>query len=90
MGSGYIIGARTGTCFFMYFGVCLWFVSSPFQLIMASQQNLEGDIPEVDFSSTYFRAHREPLKDLINTFSDLYIDSDEDDRVSVEEPDDDS
>ncbi len=76
----------------MNFGVCLWFVLSIFQLIMASQQNLEGDVsvPEADFSSTSFQAHREPLKDLINTFSDLYIDSDEDDRVSVVEPDDDS
>lgn len=36
---------------------------------MASQQSLEGDVPvpEADFSSSSFRAHREPLKDLLNS-----------------------
>lgn len=35
-------------------------------------------MPRVDFSSDSFTTHREPLRELITTFSDLYIDSDED------------
>lgn len=44
-----------------------------------SQTALDGDeaVPSVDFLTEPFTTRREPLKDLINTFSDLYIDSDE-------------
>lgn len=44
-----------------------------------SQTALDGNeaVPSVDFSTEPFTVRREPLKDLINTFSDLYIDSDE-------------
>lgn len=38
-------------------------------------------MPRVDFSSESFSTHREPLRELITTFSDLYIDSDEDHEV---------
>ncbi|GAA6065118.1 uncharacterized protein LOC120462416 [Tachysurus ichikawai] len=44
---------------------------------MASQEALGGDesVPNPDFSSVPFSMPREPLRELINTFSDLYIDS---------------
>lgn len=41
----------------------------------------DGFVPKVDFSSDSFTTHREPLRELITTFSDLYIDSDEDHEV---------
>ncbi len=46
---------------------------------MARQAALDKDecVPEVDFASGSFTTPREPLKDLITTFSDLYIDSEE-------------
>lgn len=52
---------------------------------MASQEALDGDesIPELDFSSAPFSTCREPLRELINTFSDLYLDSEEDNEEVV-------
>lgn len=46
---------------------------------MASQNNSDEDEPgpKPDFSSGTFLDRREPIKELINTFSDLYIDSEE-------------
>ncbi len=40
-------------------------------------------VPGGDFASAPFTTRREPLRDLINTFSDLYIDSD-DESVGIE------
>lgn len=55
---------------------------------MSSSKAFEGDVPvpDPDFSASSFRAHREPLKELIHTFSDLYI-SDEEDGAGGEDPD---
>ncbi len=46
---------------------------------MASQKNSDEDErgPKLDFTSGSFLNRREPIKELINTFSDLYIDSEE-------------
>ncbi len=53
--------------------------------MMARQAALDKDecVPEVDFASGSFATPREPLKDLITTFSDLYIDSEDEseDRI---------
>lgn len=40
----------------------------------------DGAVPSLDFSSESFNAHREPLKELINTFGDLYLDSEKDEE----------
>lgn len=52
---------------------------------MASQTVLDKDecVPEVDFSSDTFTTPREPVRDLINTFSDLYIDSENESEDSI-------
>lgn len=39
------------------------------------QMDRDECVPEVDFSTGSFTNPREPLKDLITTFSDSYIDS---------------
>ncbi len=52
---------------------------------MARQAALDKDecVPEVDFASGSFTTPREPLKDLITTFSDLYIDSEDESEDSI-------
>ncbi|KAA0701461.1 hypothetical protein E1301_Tti023975 [Triplophysa tibetana] len=52
---------------------------------MASQTVLDKDecVPEVDFSSDTFTTPREPVRDLINTFSDLYIGSENESEDSI-------
>lgn len=45
----------------------------------------DGAIPSLDFASESFNAHREPLRELINTFSHLYLDSEEDEEDSSRE-----
>lgn len=60
---------------------------------MADPNALEGDgsTPRLDFSSEPFTTQREPLKDLINTFSELYIDSEEEEeRLGDNIPDEDN
>ncbi len=46
---------------------------------MASQRSNDGDEqePKLDFSSDAFLSRREPVRELIDTFSTLYVDSDE-------------
>lgn len=46
---------------------------------MASQRSNDGDEqePKLDFSSDVFLSRREPVRELIDTFSSLYVDSDE-------------
>ncbi len=58
---------------------------------MADNNALDEDVsvPRLDFSSEPFTTQREPLKDLVNTFSELYIDSEEEeerieDNISVD------
>lgn len=54
---------------------------------------MDGDevIPSASFTSESFTARREPMGDLINTFSDLYIDSDEESERAMDNvPEDDS
>lgn len=49
---------------------------------MTSHNALGEDeaVPSLDFESESFNTHREPLRELINTFSDLYLDSEEDEE----------
>lgn len=53
---------------------------------MASQKAQEEveTIPELDFSSDPFITHREPLKELINTFSELYIESEDENEEGMD------
>ncbi|ROL54895.1 hypothetical protein DPX16_12764 [Anabarilius grahami] len=52
---------------------------------MAIQEALDRDesIPDLDFSSAPFSTHREPLRELINMFSDLYLDSEEENEEVI-------
>lgn len=72
--------ARTGTSF--AFIVCLG-------EDMASQHTDSGVEyePSEDFNSEAFVTRREPIRELINTFSELYIDSEEE-NAAVEDADD--
>lgn len=46
---------------------------------MASRRSSDGDEqePKLDFSSDAFLSRREPVRELIDTFSTLYVDSEE-------------
>lgn len=62
---------------------------------MADNIALDEDVsaPRPDFSSEPFTTQREPLKDLVNTFSELYIDSEEEEeeeRIRDNIPDEDN
>lgn len=56
---------------------------------MASQHSETGDEyePIQDFTSEPFVVRREPIKELINTFSELYIDSEEE-NAAVDDAED--
>ncbi len=74
------IGARTGTIKPVYL------LPLPVAMSHSSQTALDEAeaVPDGDFVSAPFTTRREPLRDLINTFSDLYIDSD-DESVGIED-----
>ncbi len=53
---------------------------------MADNNALDEDVsaPRPEFSSEPFTTQREPVKDLVNTFSELYIDSEEEEEEEEE------
>ncbi len=64
------IGTQTGTFKPIYLLPLSWIISHS----MDCQTALDEDeaVPRADFTSDPFTARREPLRDLINTFSDIY------------------